>query len=137
MSQTFSGGCACGAIHYEIAADPIMAGHCQCRDCQRSSGTGHGSFLAFPEGAAKISGTAKYYDVKADSGNTASRGFCPNCGSPVLAKTSGFPDMVAVTAASLDDPSKFKPGFLTYTDRAHAWDLHDSSLPHFPRMPPM
>ena len=26
--------CACGAIRYEIAAEPVMAGHCQCRDCQ-------------------------------------------------------------------------------------------------------
>ena len=27
---------------------PIFQNHCQCRDCQRRSGTGHGSYLTFP-----------------------------------------------------------------------------------------
>ena len=56
--QPYTGGCACGAIRYEIAAEPLMAGHCQCRDCQRDSGTGHASHMAFPRVAAHVSGQA-------------------------------------------------------------------------------
>ena len=48
MSETFTGGCACGAIRYEISAEPLFMNDCQCRDCQRRSGTGHGSYLTFP-----------------------------------------------------------------------------------------
>ena len=46
--RPYTGGCACGAIRYEISAEPIFMNHCQCRDCQRESGTGHGSYLTFP-----------------------------------------------------------------------------------------
>lgn len=48
MSEAYSGGCACGAIRYEIPAEPMVMHDCQCRDCQRRSGTGHGSYLTFP-----------------------------------------------------------------------------------------
>lgn len=40
MSNAFTGGCACGAIRYEISSEPLFSNHCQCRDCQRKSGTG-------------------------------------------------------------------------------------------------
>jgi hypothetical protein len=33
MPTTYRGGCLCGAIRYEITAEPMMAGHCQCLDC--------------------------------------------------------------------------------------------------------
>ncbi|MDB5516133.1 MAG: aldehyde-activating protein [Tardiphaga sp.] len=45
MSEVYTGGCACGAIRYEIPTEPLVMNHCQCRDCQRKSGTGHGSYL--------------------------------------------------------------------------------------------
>lgn len=50
MSTSYTGGCACGALRYEAAAQPIFENHCQCRDCQKRSGTGHGSYLTFPRG---------------------------------------------------------------------------------------
>ena len=49
MSEAYAGGCACGAIRYEISDTPMAENDCQCRDCQRKSGTGHGSYLTFPD----------------------------------------------------------------------------------------
>ena len=43
MSKPYTGGCACGAIRYEIPSEPLVMTDCQCRDCQQRSGTGHGS----------------------------------------------------------------------------------------------
>ena len=44
MSEAYTGGCGCGAIRYEITGEPIVQNDCQCRDCQRKSGTGHGCY---------------------------------------------------------------------------------------------
>ena len=55
MTQPYTGGCACGAIRYETPHAPVFQNHCQCRDCQRRSGTGHGSWLTFPAGAWGVS----------------------------------------------------------------------------------
>ena len=48
MSKPYTGGCACGAIRYEISCEPLVMTDCQCRDCQRESGTGHGSLPDLP-----------------------------------------------------------------------------------------
>ena len=82
----YMGGCACGAVRFSTDAEPLMAGHCQCRHCQQLSGAGHSSFAAFPEGAIELKGNVRYWDYIADSGNTASRGHCIICGSMVAGK---------------------------------------------------
>jgi hypothetical protein len=136
MPTTYRGGCRCGAIRYEITAEPMLAGQCQCLDCQRETGGGHASFIAVPADALKLTGTPRFYESKADSGNTVRRSFCPTCGSPVAGASSGMPGMTTIPAGSLDDPGLFKPQFVVYTSRGHAWDLVDPTLPSFPKMPP-
>jgi hypothetical protein len=137
MSTIFRGGCRCGAIRYAIAAEPMFGGQCQCRDCQHETGGGHTSFIAFPAEAVKLTGTPRFYEAPADSGNMVRRGFCPTCGSPVVGATSGLPGVTTISAGSLDDPSVFKPQFVCYTSRGHAWDRIDPAVPSFPRMPPV
>jgi hypothetical protein len=137
MSEAYSGGCACGAIRYEISSEPIFSNDCQCRDCQRKSGTGHGSYLSFlGKGSVKFEGEAKFWDMVADSGNVKTRAFCPNCGSPVYMTYKATPDVLTVHAASLDDPTRYKPQAVTYTLRGYAWDHIDPTLAKFDKMPP-
>ena len=136
MSEIYAGGCACGAIRYEISGEPIFQNHCQCRDCQRRSGTGHGSWLTFPARTdMAITGEAAHWEVAAASGNVKIHAFCPVCGTPVYLLFAAMPDLIAVAAASLDDPGRFVPQALTYSVRAPAWDAIDPSLQAFERMP--
>ena len=136
MTKPYTGGCACGAIRYETSSEPIVENHCQCRDCQKRSGTGHGSYLTFPQRAdVTITGEAKRWRVAGDSGNEKVHAFCPTCGTPVYLTFVAMPDLIAVHATSLDDPSQFNPQMVTYSIRGHAWDTIDSSLQKFERMP--
>ena len=136
MSENYTGGCACGTIRYEISGEPLFQNHCQCRDCQRTSGTGHGSYLTFPRAGVKLSGQAVQWDVVADSGSRKTRAFCPTCGSPVYMTFAAVPAVFTVHAASLDDPGRFRPQVVTYAVRAQGWDRLDPALPAFDRMPP-
>jgi len=136
MVQPYTGGCACGAIRFEITAEPLLQNHCQCLDCQHASGTGHGSYLTFGRQAAKQSGKAVTWAMTGDSGNTKTRALCPTCGAPVFMTFSAVPDIFTVHAASLDDPARFEPQVITYAERGHPWDRLDSSLTRFDRMPP-
>ncbi len=136
MAAPFSGGCACGKIRYECSAEPLLSLNCHCRDCQKASGGAYVSVLAVPKDALKITGEPKYYDKKADSGHTISRGFCPECGSPLFTKLAARPDMMGIKAASLDDPSWFKPAMDIYTASAQPWDYMNPELPKVPQMPP-
>lgn len=93
------------------------------------------SALAVPKSALKIAGEVKYYEVKADSGNMVSRGFCPNCGARLFGKPQGAPDVAVIMAGSLDDPSWFRPAMDLYTASAQPWDYMRSDLPKFTKMP--
>jgi hypothetical protein len=136
MARSYTGGCACGAIRYETKNEPIFENHCQCRECQKLSGTGHGSYLTFPGRAdMKISGEASTWRVAGDSGNEKIHAFCPTCGAPVYLTFVAMPDFIAVNAASLDDPGLFKPQVVTYAIRGHEWDTIDPALQKFERMP--
>lgn len=136
MSKAYTGGCACGALRYEIADEPMVMGDCQCRDCQRTSGTGHGSYLTFPNRkAVTLTGRATQWGLVSDSGNAKTRGFCPTCGAPVYLTFAAAPDLFTVHAASLDDPARYSPQMVIYRIRAHGWDHIDEALPGFAKMP--
>jgi hypothetical protein len=136
MSTAYTGGCACGAIRYEISGEPVAMVDCQCRQCQRESGTGHASHLAFRAAEVKVEGKAATWDMIGDGGTKKRRAFCPNCGSPVYMTFPDMPDIFIVKPASLDDPSRYKPQFVTWHAAANAWDHLDPAVPKFEKMPP-
>ncbi|QRF59890.1 GFA family protein [Variovorax paradoxus] len=136
MTQPYTGGCACGAIRYSTPHAPIFQNHCQCSDCRRRSGTGHGSYLTFPARAEMtITGAASEWAIAADSGQQKRHAFCPVCGTPLFVRFSGMPELIAVHAGSLDEPERFAPQVLTYRVRGLAWDGLDPALQAFERMP--
>ena len=135
MSDAYTGGCACGAVRYECSAEPFLAVNCHCRDCQRASGTAYTSGLLVPGAALRVTkGTPKWYTSAADSGRRVSRGFCPECGSPVLARNEAYP-MFVIAAASLDDPSGHRPSRDVWTASAQPWDHMDPAVPRFATYP--
>lgn len=136
MTQPFAGGCACGAVRFETPEAPVFQNHCQCRDCQRRSGTGHGSYLTFAaRSRMKVTGTVSRWEVAGDSGHLKSHAFCPVCGTQVYLTFAAMPDFIAVPATSLDDPSRFEPQVLTFSARALPWDRMDPALRAFEGMP--
>jgi hypothetical protein len=132
MTQKLSGGCACGAIHYETDADPIVMLNCHCSDCRKASGSGYAAIIFVPKDAVIVRGEARFYGVQGSSGKMVERGFCPNCGSPVIEKVERLPNALGILAGSLDDPSLYKPSMDLHTDSAQHWDL---MLPHTKKFP--
>lgn len=138
MATSIVGGCRCGAIRYEGTAEPVVAGNCHCRDCQQVSGSAFAANVLVPTDSLTFTqGNPKYHDVQADSGNRISRGFCAECGSPVVAKNSGSPQFIAIRVGSLDDPSWYRPAMEVYVASAQPWDHVNPDIPKFPQMPPM
>lgn len=136
MPNVHAGGCSCGAIRYEIAAEPIRTFQCQCRDCQRDTGSGHASVMVFPRAAMRITGRATEISRTADTGAQKLKGFCGSCGSPLYNKPVSKPDMIGIYVGTLDDPSVFKPQIVIFASRGHAWDHLDPALPKLPNMRP-
>ena len=135
QNAPYTGGCACGAIRYKIVGEPVFSNDCQCLDCQKASGTGHGSYLSFAGAEVELDGEATTWDLQGDSGNMKTRGFCPTCGSPVYLRFSAMLDVFTIHAASLDEPARYRPQAVTYAMRGHDWDRVDPALTRFEKMP--
>jgi len=87
MSDEMTGGCACGAIRYELTESPLIVHACHCRDCQRVTG---GPFVinvwieaqyvkatgAEPASFRLSGGSGKHHDVF----------FCATCGTYVWSR---------------------------------------------------
>lgn len=136
MDKPYTGGCACGAIRYSIEGEPLFSNHCQCRDCQRESGSGHGSYATFARAGVTLTGNARHWDMVADSGKVKTRGFCTQCGVAVYMTFAAQPDVFTIRAASLDEPARYKPQAVTFAARGHEWDPLDARLMKFEGMPP-
>ncbi len=130
------GDCLCGAIKVAIDGPAIRMAQCHCRDCQRSSGTGHMSLVFLSEDSVSISGDATGYATTTDSGNTSTRYFCPTCGSRVFGKNSARPGFVAIPVGIIEDRSWFKPDAVVFSRNRDEWDASDTTAPNFEAMPP-
>ncbi len=135
MEQKISGGCACGAIRYQADVDPVGAVNCHCRDCQRAGGSAYAAVLMVPQASLNLRGEPHYYKTVGDSGKTVQRGFCSACGSQVMMKIERRTDVVGLHAASLDDPSVFRPAIDMFTASAQLWDHMQPQTKKFPKSP--
>ena len=135
MSDLYTGTCACGKIQYECNAAPVFSWKCHCRDCQRASGSMLCPVMYVPKVALTITGQAKFYKVKAESGNAVSRGFCSECGCPVFIDAELVPELMGLWAASLDDPGRFNPQVEVWTKSAHAWTCLQEGLDKYAHAP--
>ena len=135
MSKAYTGGCACGAVRYEISGEPLAMSHCQCRDCQRISGTGHGSYLVFNRADMKVEGKTSQWGVMADSGNVKTREFCPTCGSPSAYQFRSHARYCRCACCEPGRPERFEPAMVTYRMRGYGWDSISATLKAFEKMP--
>ncbi|MCI4664490.1 MAG: GFA family protein [Neomegalonema sp.] len=95
-----TGGCMCGAVRYraELTTREVLA--CHCEQCRRQSGNfwaaihARGDLLEIDGGDAFVWRRFKQTE----------RGFCRKCGSFILWRADGSPD-VSIAAGSLDDAS--------------------------------
>jgi len=95
-----TGGCLCGAVRYESKEPPTGGGYCHCRICQRSGGGLFNASVSFPGPAFGFTkGEPRYYRAS----SFAKRGFCVECGSPLVFIYEGNPH-VWIKIGSLDHP---------------------------------
>lgn len=132
----FKGRCLCGSTAYESSAEPVAFMLCHCRDCQYISGGEPAAVVVVPREAFKLTkGAVKGFTVKGETGNLVERQFCPTCGTPMFSGLHGMPQLWAIKAGTMDDPSRLKPTAFIWTKSAQPWAHLDKAFPAFERQP--
>jgi hypothetical protein len=131
-----TGGCLCGAVRYEIAAEPIATRFCWCRDCQYFAAGNATVNAAFRRDALTIAGDTRDYRSVADSGSVMHRRFCPTCGTQMFSEAEPRPHLVFVRVGTLDDPGSVRPVATIWASSAPRWACIDESIPRIDGQPP-
>lgn len=134
-SKLIAGGCSCGAVRYRFSS-PLFMGRCYCRDCQRSTGSGHAPVLAVLADDLEVTGVLGWHGSISRSGYRTERGFCVQCGTALIGRLEKNPAARAILAGTLDDTSIFTPQFSMWCESAPPWDTPSSALLKFDRQPP-
>ena len=135
-NQIETGGGLCGNIKYKFnREDVVSAGHCHCKDCQKITGSGKATIVFIPTKSLEINNNYKVYSVIGHDGTNVHRGFCPNCGSPVISYVTEQPDLRFIKAGSLDDSSWINIESSFWGISANKWDPVNDNIPCFEQNP--
>ena len=118
------GRCHCGYITYEAEIDPEKVIICHCTDCQTLAGSAFRTAAFSREVTFKLlSGEPKIYlRTTADSGQTRTAAFCPECGTPIYGSTTGDgPKVHAIRIGSARQRDELIPKLQLWARSAQHW----------------
>ncbi|MEM1288327.1 MAG: GFA family protein [Pseudomonadota bacterium] len=133
----FRGGCLCGTVRYEVTSEPVNMWNCHCADCRKVTGARYATNVFVKVDDLKVTaGKTATFRHLADSGNTMTKEYCPECGSQLFNSSSGRAALKVVRAGSIDDPSFVKPRANIFAANALPGAAGGDGIPTFDRMPP-
>jgi hypothetical protein len=122
MKLPLTGGCQCGALRYEIRAEPLSLYVCHCTECQRQSGAAFGMSLMVPRPALVYTqGTPRRWKRTADSGRVLESDMCETCGVRPVNHPTANDKVSIVKPGTLDDTSWLHPVGHIWTRSAQPW----------------
>ena len=128
MSETWSGGCQCGAVRYRFTQKPQGAHICHCRMCQKAFGAFYAPLVGGPLERFELTrGEIAIFR----SSDQVERGFCRDCGTPLSFSYIGG-NWMGVSIGSLDNPDAFPPKDQHGVDSRLRWVNDIGDLPDEP-----
>jgi len=123
------GRCLCGAIEFEVSGEPTRGSWCHCSQCRRAHGATPVAWVSFPRSGFRLRrGTPRWYA----SSESARRGFCESCGSPMLIDDAIDPDGIDIATAILDAAADLGPVRHIWVGSALPWAApSDPAIPTF------
>ena len=107
MSETYSGGCFCGAVELTVAGEPKAMGYCHCTSCRSWSAGPINAFSLWEPSQVRITKGADNTAMFKKTENSH-RKWCKTCGGHLLTEHPSW-NLIDVYAATIPG-FPFKPG---------------------------
>lgn len=132
MRHDLEGGCACGAVRYRLASEPMFVHCCHCHDCQRQTGSAFVlNALIETDRIVPLSGAAEPVPVPTDSGRPHDVFRCPKCRTAVWSDYGRRGVLRFLRVGTLDDPAALPPDVHIYTRSKLPWIALPQGVPAF------
>ena len=126
---THQGGCLCGALRFEVSADPLWVAYCHCRSCRLAAGAPFVAWASFPVADFTLTkGNLSAYTSSSD----VTRGFCGSCGTALTYAHRARASELDIALATLDDASSIPPEFHIWVSHKLPWVVLSDGLPQYP-----
>lgn len=120
-----TGGCQCGAVRFSCAKAPQNVHVCHCRMCQKAVG---GPFAVICPVLKTEFVVTRGEIAWFKSSDLARRGFCRDCGTPMIFDYPDYPD-IGVLVGCFDNPSAVPPVIQYGNESRVAWFGELTHLP--------
>jgi hypothetical protein len=131
VAAELEGRCACGAVRYRLASEPLFVHCCHCLNCQRQTGSAFViNILIEADRVELVAGEPQRVPVPRDNGGTQEIWRCPDCETALYSQYTR-PDVRFVRAGTLDDPSLVAPDVHIFTRSKLPWVALPDGVPAF------
>jgi hypothetical protein len=125
LDVPLTGGCQCGAVRYRAGVQPSNVHLCHCRMCQKAVGGPFAVICPVLKTDFQVTcGEIAWFTSSA----VARRGFCRDCGTPLIFDYPPYPD-IGVLAGSFDRPDLVPPVVQYGIESRVAWWHGIEALP--------
>lgn len=114
-----TGGCRCGNVRFEVAADPLITMACHCTGCQRMTASAFSLSSLHNDGDFTV--TRGEPVIGGLRGDETKHYFCPDCMSWLFSRPTRLPQFVNVRSTMMDDCSGYRPFIDTQTAEKLPW----------------
>lgn len=127
-----TGKCGCGAVTYEMTADPMFVHNCHCTDCQRQTGSAYVLNAIIEADHLNVSGEVTHHVVSTPSGGGQRITRCAQCGVAIFSLYLIRGEKLRfLRVGTLDDPSKCPPYVQIFTSSKQPWVPLSDKIPAF------
>ncbi len=120
QEETYTGGCLCGAVRFEVTAPTKWCAHCHCSLCRRAHGAAFVTWFGVADEQFRF--TAGETDVGWYASTPAAlRGFCRSCGSTLFFKSERWACETHIALAHMDGAIDRGPTAHVFYDTHVEW----------------
>ncbi|WP_207308795.1 GFA family protein [Marinobacter caseinilyticus] len=133
LDYPIEASCQCGQVRYKLLQPPVKVIACHCKECQKLA-TGPFSVTAImPASHIEFTGEMKEWSRLADSGNTNTATFCPNCGTRIYHYNPADPEVIKLKLkpVGLTDDKVFEPTAHLWVSEKLSWCVLPEGVPAF------
>jgi hypothetical protein len=111
MTETFEGGCSCGAVRYKLTSRPLITHCCHCVDCQKQTGGAFAINALIEDSRIErlTDQDLQVIDMPSPSGRGHEIHRCPKCEVALWSDYGKRGYLRFVRATTLDDPHAIEP----------------------------
>ena len=132
---THSATCQCGAFKADFEGDPDFVIACNCRACQKRTGSPFGTGAYFRKVQMTVAGESNSWRRTADTGRALENFFCPTCGTNLYWTLEMRPDHIGVAYGAFDTKLP-DPVRAIWMEEAHDWVGFPEDWPKYPKGTP-